>query len=167
MLLGYGCLAEKRIGAMKALKRNFCQGVAIALATAIIWSIGITMINMAVHEAPDLDHAYTLNIMRVITAAVLMTAASPIIDKNLGFTRIGRKNVIALITGGIVALGFGWFLLTYSFIYTLEAQAVPISSTTHLFSTFIGATLLREKLTTKGALGSIIIVFGVFLIFLV
>ena len=158
---------EKNSGNGDAEKKSLSKGVAIALATAIIWSIGITMINIAVNEAPDLDHAYALNIMRVITAAVLMTAASPIIDKNLGFTRIGRKNVIALITGGIVALGVGWFLLTYSFIYTLEAQAVPISSTTPLFSTFIGATLLREKLTTKGALGSIIIVFGVFLIFLV
>ena len=158
---------EKNSGNGGAEKKFLSKGVAIALATAIIWSIGITMINMAVHEAPDLDHAYALNIMRVITAAVLMTAASPIIDKNLGFTRIGRKNVIALITGGIVALGFGWFLLTYSFIYTLEAQAVPISSTTPLFSTFVGATLLHEELTAKGALGSIIIVFGVFLIFLV
>jgi len=158
---------EKNRGNEGAEKKFLPKSVAIALATAIIWSIGITMINIAVHEAPDLEHAYTLNIIRVITAAVLMTAASPIIDKNLGFTRIGRKNVIALITGGIVALGFGWFLLTYSFIYTLEAQAVPISSTTPLFSTFVGATLLHEELTAKGALGSIIIVFGVFLIFLV
>jgi len=158
---------EKNSGNGDAEKKFLPKGVAIALATAIIWSIGITMINIAVHEAPDIEHAYTLNIIRVITAAVLMTAASPIIDRNLGFRRIGRKNVIALITGGIVALGVGWFLLTYSFIYTLEAQAVPISSTTPLFSTFVGATLLHEELTAKGALGSIIIVFGVFLIFLV
>jgi DME family drug/metabolite transporter len=158
---------EKNRANRGAEKKILSKSVAIALTTAIIWSIGITMVNIAMKEAPDLDHAYTLNILRVIAAAALMTAASPIIDRTPGFTRIGKKNVIAIIIGGIVALGFGWFLLTYSFIHTLEAQAVPISSTTPLFSTFLGAALLHEKLTAKGALGAIIIVFGVFLIFLV
>lgn len=158
---------EKNRGNGGAEKKIPSKGVAIALAAAIIWSVGITMINIAMKEAPDIDHAYSLNILRVVVAAVLMTVAAPIIDRNLGFTGIGRKNVLALIAGGIVALGFGWFLLTYSFIYTLETQAVPISSTTPLFSTFVGATFLHEKLTAKGALGSIIVVLGVFIIFLV
>ncbi len=148
-------------------KRILSKGVAIALVTAIIWSVGIAMINVAMKETPDIDHAYTLNILRIISAAALTTAGMSLIDRKPGFTNIRRNNLIAIITGGIVALGVGWFLLTYSLINIPEAQAVPISSTTPLFSTFLGAALLREKLTAKTAVGSIIIVLGVFLIFLV
>jgi DME family drug/metabolite transporter len=168
IVFGIWLLSREKNGANGRVKNKILsRGVAIALVTAVIWSIGITMINIAMKATPDIDHAYTLNILRVIAAAVLMTAATPLIDRKPGFTTIRRKNVIAIIAGGIVALGFGWFLLTYSFIHTLEAQAVPISSTTPLFSTFIAAALLREKLTAKSALGSIVIVLGVFLIFLV
>jgi transporter family protein len=72
-----------------------------------------------------------------------------------------------LLVGGIIAVGLGWFLLTLSFSYIPESQAVPISSTTPLFSTLSGIVFLREKVTAKVAIGSIIIVFGTFLIFLV
>jgi DME family drug/metabolite transporter len=148
-------------------KKILPKSVVIALVTAIIWSIGITMINIAMKETPNVDNAYTLNVLRVISAAALMTLATPVIDKKPSFMSIRRKNLIALVTGGVVALGLGWFLLTYSFIHILEAQAVPISSTTPLFSTFLGAVLLHEKFTAKSILGSIIIVLGIFLIFLV
>jgi drug/metabolite transporter (DMT)-like permease len=157
---------EKSRDNERAKKKVLYMDVAIALATAIVWSISITMINIAVLKVPDLDRAYALNTIRVIAAAFFSALIGPIIYRNLKFPGIGRKNIILLVTGGIVALGCGWFLLAYSLIYTSEIQAVPISSTTPLFSTFVGAILLHEKLTARGVLGSIIIVFGVFLIFL-
>jgi len=57
--------------------------------------------------------------------------------------------------------------LTYSFVLTLESRAVPISSTTPLFSTLAGVALLREKVSAKNVAGAIIIVVGISLIFLV
>ena len=57
--------------------------------------------------------------------------------------------------------------MAYSFIETTESRAVPISSTTPLFSTLTGILLFHEKMTTKGVLGSAIIVLGIFIIFLV
>jgi DME family drug/metabolite transporter len=168
IVLGIWLLSREKSGTDGRTEKKFLsKGVIIALVTAVIWSIGITMINIAMKEAPDIDHAYTLNILRVVAAAALMTTATPLIDRKPGFTKIKTKNVITIIAGGIVALGVGWFLLTYSFVHILEAQAVPISSTTPLFSTLVGALLLHEELSAKSALGSIIIVLGVFLIFLV
>jgi drug/metabolite transporter (DMT)-like permease len=68
--------------------------------------------------------------------------------------------------GGLVALGLGWFLLTYSFLYIPEAQAVPISSTTPLFAVVSGMIFLKERITVRNVAGTIIIVLGIFLLFM-
>jgi DME family drug/metabolite transporter len=148
-------------------KRVLHKGLALALATAIVWSVSITMMGMAVRETPDLDHALVINAVRVIAIAVSFLAISPIMDRGLGFLKMNRKTVATLIAGGIVALGLGWFFLSYSFVGTSQSRAVPISSTTPLFSTLASIVLLHEKVTVKNAVGSAIIVIGIFLIFLV
>jgi len=142
-------------------------GVVLALATAILWSISITMINLAVRETPDLDHALGINTVRVMSIAFSLFIVSPVIDRSFGFLKLDKKTVGVLIAGGIVALGLGWFFLAYSFVVTLESRAVPISSTTPLFSTLVGIALLHEKINAANALGSILIVAGIFLIFLI
>jgi len=151
----------------EAQKKILVKGVVAALATAIMWSVSITMINMAVKDTPTLDNALAVNTIRVTAIGVSLLASAPIIDRDRSFLRLQRRTLIALIAGGIVALGFGWFFLTFSFINTLESRAVPISSTTPLFSTLSGIVFLRENVTAKTALGSIMIVAGIFLIFMI
>jgi len=141
-------------------------GMILALLTAIVWSISITMMDVVVKETPDLNHALAINTMRVIAIAAVMFMASPLIDRKLGFLKVPKKTVMTLVVGGIIALGLGWFLLTYSFVMISQSRAVPISSTTPLFSTLAGIFLLREKITGRTALGSIMIVAGIFLVFL-
>jgi len=158
---------ERETSTAERQERILVKGVASALATAIIWSISITMINMAVKETPDLDHALAINTLRVTAIAVLSLALAPMIDRNFGFLKMQRKTLAALIIGGVVALGLGWFFLTFSFVNTLESRAVPISSTTPLFSAFSGIVFLGERVTARTVIGSLIIVSGIFLIFMV
>jgi DME family drug/metabolite transporter len=141
------------------------KGVAFALATAVFWSVSITMINVAVKETGSLDNALAVNTVRVTAIAIALLASAPLTDREYGFLKVQKKTLITLILGGIIALGLGWFFLTYSFIVTLGSRAVPISSTTPLFSTLFGIVFLHEKVTVKSALGSLIIVVGIFLIF--
>jgi DME family drug/metabolite transporter len=151
----------------KLQKKIMVKGVAAALATAIIWSVSIAMISIAVKETPDLDHALAINTIRITAIAIAFAASAPIIDRNRGFLKMQTKTLTVLIAGGIVALGIGWFFLTVSFINTLESRAVPISSTTPLFSTLSGIIFLHEKVTAKNVLGSVLIVAGIFLVFIV
>lgn len=148
-------------------QNSLYKGAVLALVTAAVWSISITMINLAVKTTPNLDDALAINTLRVIAVAVSLLAVSPIIDRNLSFGRTSRRTMLTLIAGGVVALGLGWFFLTFSLTQTLESRAVPISSTTPLFSTLTGFVLLHEKVTARSVAGSAIIVLGVFLIFLV
>lgn len=143
------------------------KGLALALATALLWSVSIAMMGLAVESTPNLNDALAINTVRVLTIGVSLAISAPIVDRALGFLKMRRTTVVALIAGGIVALGLGWFFLAYSFIDTLQSRAVPISSTTPLFSTFASVLLLHEKVNIKNAMGSIMIVAGIFIIFLV
>jgi drug/metabolite transporter (DMT)-like permease len=57
--------------------------------------------------------------------------------------------------------------MNYSFLNIAEAQAVPISSTTPLFSMLAGFMFFREKLTRNNTLGALLVVLGVVMIFIV
>ena len=160
---------ETDVGTAEMEKKILVKGVAYALATAVMWSVSIMMIDMAVTlpETNSLDQALAINTIRVTAIAVSLLVSVLIIDRNFGFVKMQRKTLAALIFGGIVALGLGWFFLTYSFTNTSESRAVPISSTTPLFSALSGIVFLHEKVTARNAVGSIMIVVGIFLIFTV
>jgi len=149
--------------------KTLAKGVILALATAVMWSISITMINMVVTlpQSNRFDYALAVNAIRVAAIAVVLLASAPIIDRHHGFLKMERKTLILLIVGGMVALALGWFLLTVGLQNAPESRAVPISSTTPLFSTLLAIVLLRERVTFRNALGSVIIVGGIFLIFVV
>ena len=147
--------------------RKVMLGVVIAIVTAMLWSVSISLMDLAVKEVPDLDHAFIVSTMRVATIGGLMLAVSPLLDRRMSFVKVRRKMAAASIIGGVFALGIGWFLLSYSFTLTSQAISVPISSTTPLFSTLAAVLLLREKVTVRNAFGSAMIVLGIFLLFLV
>jgi DME family drug/metabolite transporter len=168
IVLGVWLLSLEKKGETSDLQRKVLgKGLVMALATALLWSVSIAMMGLAVKETPNLDDAFAINAVRVFTIAVSLAVVAPLVDKNLGFLKMRKRTVITLIAGGIVALGLGWFLLNYSFIDTLQSRAVPISSATPLFSTLAGVLLLHEKVNAKIALGSIMVVAGIFIIFLI
>lgn len=167
IFLGIWLLSYERENEGEGQGKFLVKGVVVALATAILWSASIAMMGMAVKNNPSLNDALVINTIRTVTIGALMLGLSPMIDRQRGFLKMKRRTVATLIVGGIVALGLGWFFLAYSFVGIPESRAVPISSTTPLFSTLAGVALLREKVTARNALGSVIIVAGIFMIFLV
>ncbi len=166
IVLGIWLLSrEAKNASVKAWRKLHVKGLAFALSTAIAWSISISMINLAVRETSSLEYAYAINTVRILAVALsllILTLAS----RNEAFIKAEWKTTAMLLTGGLIAVGLGWFLLTFSFTKIPEAQAVPISSTTPLFSTLAGIAFLHEKVTAKVALGSIFIVVGIFLVFI-
>lgn len=170
IVFGVWLISQKGEGrAVKLQRKDLVKGVVSALATAVVWSVSIAMINVAVTlpETGSLDHALAVNAVRVSAVAVFLFASAPVIDRELGFMKMGRRTLFLLVSGGIVALALGWFFLTLSFIHIPESEAVPISSTTPLFATVSGIVFLRERVTVKNVLGAVLVVVGIFLIFMV
>jgi DME family drug/metabolite transporter len=152
----------------KHQKRVWIRGFVFALATAIAWSVSISMINLAVKSASGLEQAYAINTLRIVAVAVfLMALTAPMGNVRHSVRNMWWKTAAMLLTGGLIAIGLGWLFLTLSFIYIPESQAVPISSTTPLFSAFFGVIFLRERVTARIVLGSVMVVAGIFLVFMI
>lgn len=142
------------------------KGVFFAIFTAIAWSISISMINLAMKKAQSFEQAYAVNTLRLVAVAVLLTLYTLASGKGLNSFKVGWRNTILLLSGGIIAIGLGWLFLTFSFLHIPESQAVPISSTTPLFSTLTSIVFLHERVTAKIGLGSFMVVAGIFMIFM-
>lgn len=141
-------------------------GLAASLVTAVIWSVSITMMNIAVSGLTSLGANYAIITLRIASVALFFMLLAPFLDRDHGFIKMKRSIVIALCVGGLVANGVGWLLLNYSFQNTSLTRAVPISSTSTLFASIVGFMLFREKMTTRAVLGAIAIVAGICVIFI-
>jgi DME family drug/metabolite transporter len=145
------------------------KGVAASLGTAVVWSISLTLMDAALKlsSASSLDVNFAILTLRLAPLAGVMLAFSSVLDKKRGFLKMKRRTLIELCAGGLVANGVGWLLMNISLLNIMESQAIPISSTSPLFSTLASFALLNEKVTAKTALGGIVIVAGIFLIFMI
>jgi DME family drug/metabolite transporter len=145
-------------------------GVAFCLLTALAWSVSITLMDFVVTMPgvlSGLDANYAVVTVRIVGMALVMLTLAPLLDREHGFLKLGWKTITLLCVGGLVANGLGWLLMNYSFLNIAESQAVPISSTTPLFSTLAGFAFFREKMTRDNVLGAALVVVGVVLIFVV
>jgi drug/metabolite transporter (DMT)-like permease len=161
--------SERNHNSVPANQKLALIGIFASLTTAVIWSVSLTLMNIAVTMpgVNNLDSNYAIITLRIASMALFLSAFAPFLDRKRGFLKMKRHTIIWLCLGGLVANGAGWLLMNYSFLSILEAQAVPISSITPLFSAFAGFILFHEKATLKSVLGAAMIVIGVILIFIV
>lgn len=167
IIVGTWLVSQEKTESSSITKKVLFKGVSIALATAIVWSVSIILMDHALElsQTASLDSAFAVNTARVSAAALTLLALSPLIDRQFRFTKLKRKTWFALALGGIVALGLGWFLLAVSLSQIEASRAVPISSVSPLFAMLVGAFLLKEKVTTRIFVGSVLIVLGIAIVF--
>jgi DME family drug/metabolite transporter len=171
ILLGIWLLSRERGDSTIHFRgRAVAWGVAASLLTAVVWSVSITLMDFAVTMpgvVSGLEANYAVVTIRIAGMALLMLALAPLLDRKHVFLKLSWRTVALLCVGGLVANGLGWLLMNYSFMNIALSQAVPISSTTPLFSTLAGFLFFREKLTRDNTLGAVLVVAGVVLIFIV
>jgi len=141
-------------------------GLVVSLVTAVVWSVSITMMDVAVSSVTSFDANYAVITLRIASVALFFMLLAPFLDREHGFLKMKRSTVIGLCVGGLVANGVGWLLMNYSFQNIPLTQATPISSTSPLFAAVAGFMLFHEKMTTQALLGAIAIVAGIALIFI-
>jgi drug/metabolite transporter, DME family len=171
ILLGIWLLSREKVESKFHVHgRVELTGVAISLLAAVAWSVSITLMDYAVTMpgvVSGLAANYAVVTVRIAGMALVLLALAPLLDRDRGFLKLSWRAIALLCVGGLVANGLGWVLMNYSFLNIAESQAVPISSTTPLFSTLAGFAFFREKITRDNTLGAILVVAGVVLIFIV
>jgi drug/metabolite transporter (DMT)-like permease len=150
-------------------RRAALFGVGACLGTAVAWSLGVTLMDVAIHTsgAATLEANFALVTLRIVATALLFLLLAPLIDRPRGFLKMSRKTVVLLCLGGLVSNAVGWLFMNISFLSLVEAQAVPISSTSPLFAALLGFLFLHEKASLRTLLGVAAIVAGIVLIFIV
>ena len=145
------------------------KGVFVALATAVVWGVSIAFMDKALvlSELAVLDAAFVVNTVRLSATTFSLLAIFPFFDRQFGFLKLKRRTWVILALGGIVALGLGWVLLAVSLLDIPASHAVPISSVSPLFATLSGAFLLKERVTARVFAGSVFIVLGTSVLFVV
>jgi drug/metabolite transporter (DMT)-like permease len=172
IIVGTWLVSQEKTKSNSVTRNVLFKGVFIALATAIVWSVSIILMDHALKlsqmasKMTPIDSAFVVNTARMSATALAFLAFSPLIDRHFRFMKLKRKTWIILALGGIVALGLGWVLLAVSLSQIEASRAVPISSVSPLFATLIGAFLLKEKVTVKIFIGSVLIVLGTSVIFI-
>jgi drug/metabolite transporter (DMT)-like permease len=151
ILLGIYLLTRPKTEETTLTRRAVALGLAASLATALVWSLGITLMNAAVMAAnvTSIKANYAIVTVRIASLGILLLSASPLIDRDRGFLKIKRRDVALLCIGGLVANGVGWLMMNYSFTQIMASQAIPISSTSPLFAALAGFLLFHEKVTLK------------------
>jgi len=169
IVVGVWLVSQERTGLSSVTRSVLFKGVFIALVAAVVWPVSIILMDHALElsQMTTLDSAFVVNTARMLATTLLFLALSPLIDQQLHFMKLKRKTWILLASGGIIALGLGWVLLAVSVSYIETSRAVPISSVSPLFATLIGAFFLKEKVTLRIFAGSVLIVLGTFVVFVV
>jgi drug/metabolite transporter, DME family len=167
ILLGIYLLTRPKTEEAKVTRSAILVGIAASIATALVWSFSITLMDAAVMAAhvTSIGENYAIVTVRIASLGLLFLAASPLIDRDRGFLKLKRRDIMLLCVGGLVANGLGWVLMNYSFTQIMASQAIPISSTSPLFAALAGFALFHEKATAKTVLGGVAVVAGVALIF--
>jgi drug/metabolite transporter (DMT)-like permease len=168
IIVGIWLLSREKNGDVAGVTPRLALiGVAVSLVTAVIWSVSISLMNVAVSSVTGTDANYAIITLRIASVALFFLVLAPFLDRERGFMKMTRGTVVALCVGGLVANGVGWFLMNYSFTITSLTRAVPISSTSPLFAAIAGFMLFNEKMTAKAVLGAVTIVAGICLIFII
>ena len=164
ILVGVWLLMHRGAGREPVVSRDTMRRGAIAgLSTAFLYSVAMILLDEALASmaSAGIEGAFALNALRTASGGMLLLLAAPLADREHGFLKLDRHSVALLLLGSLIAYGVGWYLLTWGFILAPAALVVPLSSITPLFATVTAVVFLRERLSTKGIIGVLLIVAGV------
>ncbi|MBI4493230.1 MAG: DMT family transporter [Chloroflexi bacterium] len=161
VVLGVYLVAQtgRLVSPLDVLRGASARGTALALLAALMWGASTVMMR------PALEHmdVFLANVLRMSGASVLMW---------LFAWRRGRlparKALTGRVLGGLLLAGLLTVVTTLSFLTGVQlagaAKASTLSSTSPLFAVPISALLLREKLTLRVALGTLLSVAGIWML---
>jgi DME family drug/metabolite transporter len=169
IVIGIWLISQEKDKSSGMRKNVLFKGVLVAFIAAVVWGMSIAFMDEALtlSKLGVLDAAFVVNTVRLSATTFSLLAISPFFDRQFGFLKLKKKTWVILALGGIVALGLGWVLLAISLLDIPISYAVPISSVSPLFATLSGAFLLKERVTTTIFVGSVFVVLGTSVLFVV
>ncbi len=140
--------------------KNNKKGFILAVITAITWSIGIILLDLALEGINYyLANAIRLPLLVGILAVVILLSGR---GKILVKTSLREWLILGL--AGVTAIGIGGIAFLAGISLIGATRSTAISSVTPLFSTVFSFYIIREKITLRIAAGAILATLGIVLL---
>ncbi|MCS7135764.1 MAG: DMT family transporter [Nitrososphaerota archaeon] len=133
-------------------------GFIAGILTAICWASGVTLFKLIVESFDPVFAAF----FKILVVLPFLAAYLKILGRRDSSPDVSPKKseVVAAILGGLVSVGLGDMIYLVGLSLTQANTAVPLGSSTPIFSAVLAAIFLKEKLTKRSIISSVLVVFG-------
>jgi DME family drug/metabolite transporter len=136
-------------------------GMLAAIAGAALWAVATTMLKIGIEESP---HVIIVNAIRLPVAAIASALVAHWQGGAVTWKSYNRKNLPHLIALAMYSTGIGMIVWTLTVEYAGAARAALLNTAAPLIGVPLSVLFLHERVTPKVAVGTLLAVFGVWLI---
>ena len=132
-----------------------------AIAAAALWAVATTMLKIGMQES---SHVIVVNAIRLPVAAIAGALVAQWQGGAAMWNGYNRKNLPQLIALAMYSTGIGMIVWTLTVDYAGAARAALLNTTAPLIGAPLAVIFLHERVTPKVAVGTLLAVWGVWLI---
>ena len=136
-------------------------GMLAAVAAAALWAVATTLLKIGMQESP---HVIVVNAIRLPVAAVVGILVTQWQGGAAMWNGYNRKNLPQLIALAMYSTGIGMIVWTLTVDYAGAARAALLNTTAPLIGAPLAVIFLHERVTPKVAVGTLLAVWGVWMI---
>ncbi len=139
--------------------KHMVRGLIAAIMASLSWGISMTILKIVLLSvSPVFLNLVRLLILNIIVWLLILSKER----RKKELKSMDKKTLLVLSIGGIFAIGLGSLLFLFAINLIGVAKTTIIASSSPLFSTILGTTVLKEKLDKLRLLGIAVIILGIY-----
>ena len=147
--------------AEKSESKHMVKGLIAAILASFSWSISMIILKIILLSVPPI----LLNPIRLLVLNIIIWMLISVNKmKRSELRSIDKKTLVILSIGGFFAIGLGTLLFLFAMNLIGAAKTTIIASSSPLFSTVFGITILKEKLDKPRVTGIMFIITGMYVL---
>ncbi|NHJ04718.1 MAG: EamA family transporter [Candidatus Heimdallarchaeota archaeon] len=155
---------------LELTKKNLILGISGAFGTAICWTVGTTLMDQAFnfYESP-LPGAFAsvpANAFRMVCVAPIALLIFAPSNRGKYKSKFSWKGILLVLLAGIIGNTAGSLLYVLALQYSTASTTAAITAAAPLIATPLSVIFLKEKITWKLIIGTVLTVTGIWLIIL-
>lgn len=133
------------------------KGLALAILTAILWSIGTTLVAIGLRTVSIIQ----ANTMRFPLLSLVLIAASKLQSRR---SNLDRRTLGLLVLSGVLGMTLAGVVFLFSIQLIGVSRAAPLSSSSPVWAALMSSVFLKEKISLRIVTSTLIVVAGTFLL---
>lgn len=148
----------------KVNKKHLFLGIGGALTTAICWTIGTVLMDQAFNDQ-SLE-GLPATAFRIVCVAPISLLIFTSTNRGKYKSKFSRKGLLLIILAGLIGSTAGGLLYAFALQYSSASTTAAITAAAPLIATPLAVIFLKEKISWKLVVGTIITTSGIWLIIL-